>query len=118
MNTKSKLALIATAALASTTVLALPSQASLWEQPVTRTETVKYKVSDAATPEGAAALYAKLQESALRVCSTDYPEFAGDTAGLEACVADALSTAVQRVAIPTVSVLHLQAGKPARVAAR
>jgi UrcA family protein len=111
MNTKSKLALLA-AALISTTALAAPSR-SLVDDQVTQTETVKFKTTDVSTVEGASALYAKLQEAALRVCLIEAPaSIAADVAAAKACANDALTTAVGRLAIPMVSVLHLQAAKP------
>jgi len=116
MNTKSKLALIAALALAAP-AMALPSLSAA-DQSLTRTETVKYKVSQATTAEGAAALYAQLQKAAVRVCSNDGVDILGGSADYEACVADALTAAVQRVSIPLVSILHLQAGKPSAVVAR
>ena len=54
----------------------------------------------------------------MRVCSNDGVDAMGSTAAYEACVADALNAAVQRVSIPLVSILHLQAGKPSAVVAR
>jgi len=118
VNMKSKLALIAASLIVSGSALAAPARATLWESSFTRTETVSYKVSEARTPEGAAALYAKLRETAVRVCTEGSPFGVNDPVGLEACVIEALDTAVRRVGIPMVSAVHLQAGKSATVAAR
>ncbi len=84
--------------------------AAPFDVPLTKTETVKYSVSDATTAEGAAALYRKLQQTAARVCG-DADVAAGDTFAVESygsCVSDALGKAVQRVGIPMVLALHLQ----------
>jgi UrcA family protein len=116
MNTKSRLALL-TAAMLSTTAMAMPSLPSPWDQTLTRTETVKYKPSEVTTSEGAAALYSRLQEAAVRVCSDDGIGAIGGATALQACVADALRSAVQQVAIPMVSALHQQAGRMPVVAA-
>ena len=110
MNIKSGIALLA-AALLSTTVMALPSRALL-DEGQTRTEKVKYKASEVATPEGAAGLYSKLHEAAVRVCS-DETGAAADS--LEACVADALEVAVRSISVPQVSAMH-RASKPVVVA--
>lgn len=118
MNTKSKLAMIAASLIVSGSALASPARATLWESSFTRTETVSYKVSEARTPEGAAALYAKLRDTAVRVCSEGSPFGVNDPVGLESCVIEALDTAVRRVSIPMVSALHLQAGKSVAVASR
>jgi UrcA family protein len=112
MNTKSRLALLA-AAMIATTAMAQPSR-SLWDDAQTRTETVKFKVSEATTVEGATALYSKLQEAAVRVC-VDQASINDDAVALRSCAADALTTAVERLAIPMVSVMHLQAGRSAIV---
>lgn len=117
MNTKSRLALLA-AALMSTATLAAPSRVALWETAHTRTETVQYKLSQASTPEGASALYARLKEAAVRVCSIESFGAVDDAASVDACITDALDSAVRSVRVPMVSVLHLQAARPATVAAR
>lgn len=113
MKTTSKLALIAAALISSSSAFAATP---LWEKSLTRSETVKYKVSSVTTTEGATALYAKLQEAAERVCSADAFEMAADKHS--ACVGAALDSAVRSVAVPLVSALHLQAAKPATVASR
>jgi UrcA family protein len=111
MNIKSGIALLA-AALLSTTAMAQPSRALL-DSAQTRTEMVKYKPSEVATPEGAAGLYSKLYDAALRVCS-DETGAAADS--LEACVAAALDEAVRSVSAPQVSAMH-RASKPVVLAA-
>jgi UrcA family protein len=101
-----KLALLAGAALLSTGAMAAP----IADAPVTRSETVKYSVASSTTPEGAAALYLKLHETAARVCG------GADTASswlypagsYEVCVEAALDKAVRRVAIPMVTAMHVQ----------
>jgi UrcA family protein len=112
MKISSGLALLATALL-STSALALPSR-SLQDDVQTRTETVKFKAADAATAEGAASLYGKLNDAALRVCRD---ERLAAVDSLEACVADALDAAVRSIASPMVSALHWQARKPVTIAA-
>lgn len=107
-----KIALLAGAALLSTGAIAAPIAGAS----VTRSETVKYSVTGAATPEGAAALYQKLHETAARVCggvdtatSSLYP-----SGSYEACMTEALDNAVRRVAIPMVTAMHhlgMDAGK-------
>lgn len=115
MKNTSRLALLAAALISSASALAAPA---LSEATLKRTETVKYKVSSAATPEGASALYAKLQEAAARVCTIGAFEGAGDPAAHSACIGAALDSAVRSVAIPLVSGLHMQAARPATVASR
>lgn len=99
-----RLALLAGAALFS---------AGAWSMPpadtVTQSEVVKYDPREAATPEGAAALYTRLQRAAARVC--DEPT-GGARDGLNAvapyaaCVKAALSGAVREVRVPLVAILH------------
>lgn len=109
MNLKSKLALLAAAAVMSSTAMALPAR-TLFDDAYTRSETVQFKAASAATLEGATALYAKLKEAAVRVCSDD-KFVSADADALQSCVNEAVGTAVNRIAIPMVSVLHLQAGR-------
>jgi len=100
-----KYALLAGAALSSTGAWAAPLADAAVH---TRTETVKYMRSQASTAEGAAGLYEELRAAAVRVC-TGPPEAVRDyvTDGTQAsCVSDALGTAVRKVGIPMVSVLH------------
>ena len=104
------------AALVSVPAFAQPVT-SLHDGTITRTETVKYKASEASTVDGATELYAKLHDAARRVC-TEGETFASSSAGVAPCVADALENAVRRVLIPMVTVMHLQARRPATVAAR
>jgi UrcA family protein len=116
MNTKSRLSLLAAAVL-STNALAAPARPAPGEPAETRIETVKYRVSEAATPEGAAALYVRLQNAAVRVCADGRPGLA-DVISTDACVQDALTSAVRQVAIPMVSALHQQPGRMPSLAAR
>jgi UrcA family protein len=100
-----KLALLAGAALLCTGAIAAP----IGDATVTRSETVKYSVTGATTPAGAAALYQKLHETAARVCG------GADTASswlyaagsYQTCVSAALDKAVRRVAIPMVTAMHM-----------
>jgi UrcA family protein len=103
-NRKSRLALLAGAALFSAGAWSLPP-----EDTVTRSEVVKYDPREAATPEGAAALYARLHHAAARVC--DEPAgMARDgltaVAPYSACVQAALSGAVRELRVPLVSRIH------------
>ncbi|MEJ0100149.1 MAG: UrcA family protein [Pseudomonadota bacterium] len=98
-------ALLAGAALFSIGAMAAPL-----DLPVTKTETVKYSVPDAATVDGATALYHKLQETAARVCG-DAELAAGDSFAADSyssCFTNALGKAVQQVGIPMVSAMHMQ----------
>lgn len=101
-----KIALLAGAALLSTSAMAAP----LMDGTVTRTETVKYSLSSAATPEGAAALYQKLHETAVRVCGEADPAAAWlyTPESLESCVSEALDKAVRRIGVPMITALHVQ----------
>jgi UrcA family protein len=101
-----KIALLAGAALLSTSAMAGP----LEDRVVTRTETVKYSLPKATTAEGAAALYLKLHETAARVCGEGDPGEAWMYAAgsLESCVSDALDKAVRQVGMPMVTALHQQ----------
>jgi UrcA family protein len=95
-----KIALLAGAALLSSSAMAMPLNTA-----VTRTETVKYSAAQAGTTEGATVLYQKLHGAAVRVC-LDAELNTADT--FEGCVSGALDKAVLQVAIPMVSALHLQ----------
>ncbi len=95
-----KVALLAGAALLSSSAIAMPLGAE-----VTRTETVKYSPQKAGTTEGATALYQKLHGAAVRVC-LDADLATADS--FENCVSEALDKAVLQVGIPMVSALHLQ----------
>jgi UrcA family protein len=115
-NNVRKLALLAGAALLSTGAIAAP----LGDAPMTRSETIKYSVASTATPEGAAALYRKLHETAARVCG------GADTASswlypagsYETCFTAALDKAVRRVGIPMVTAMHVLGADAASLAAR
>ena len=60
---KARLALLTSAVLYSAGAWSMPPETS-----AIRTEVVKYDPREAATPEGAAALYSRLQRVAARVC--------------------------------------------------
>jgi len=102
-NRNARFALLAGAVLCS---------AGAWSMPpadtITRTETVKYDPKEAATPEGAAALYTRLQKAADHVCG----EPAGTKRQLSsfapyaACVKAALGEAVTALHAPLVMVIH------------
>jgi UrcA family protein len=110
-----KIALLAGAALLSTSALAGP----LLDHVVTRKEAVKYSLPKATTAEGAAALYRKLHETAVRVCGEGDANaawlYAADT--LESCVSDALDKAVRHIGTPMVTALHQQNMAGSRLAA-
>jgi UrcA family protein len=109
-----KIALLAGAALLSTGAIAAP----IADAPETRSETVKYSVASTATPEGAAALYQKLRETAARVCgAADASSWLYPAGSYETCVTDALDKAVRRVAIPVVTVMHVQSDHAGRATA-
>lgn len=102
--------------------------ASAWASPpmgkdvVTRTITVKYLATEAATAEGAEKLYRKLRRAAGRACSDSSSGAASRFFDLgpdyASCVEAALGKAVQDVAIPMVSSLHGAGVKAPTVAAR
>jgi UrcA family protein len=117
---KTKFALLAGAALSSTGAWAAPLADAAVHM---RTETVKYTRSHASTAQGAADLYDELRAAAVRVCTELLPLAARDynTDNLQAsCVSEALGTAVRKVGIPMVSVLHQysSAGRSPAVASR
>lgn len=74
----------------------------------TRTETVKYAPSQAATEQGASVLYGELKAAAQRVCADPHPPGLRHEAeaAFGACVEDALTSAVRKVGIPMLTVLH------------
>lgn len=85
----------------------------------TRTETVKYLAAEAATPDGAAVLYGKLQMAATRVCR-DPMATSGrrmdDQVAVAACRREALDRAVADLGIATVAALHHGMKAPADTA--
>lgn len=113
-----KVALLIGAALGCTGAWALPPLA---EPAVTRTETVKYSPAEAATPEGAAALYARLKAAAEKVCADPSPVPLGMTAhdpAFEACASAALADAVRKTGSPLVSMVHQYDGRALAMASR
>jgi len=100
------IALLAGATLLSTGAVALP----LKDGTETKSETVKYKTADARSEEGAVALYQKLYEAALRVCSDSDAASAGSymMSVDKNCLTRALDKAVSRVGSPMVTALNLQ----------
>ncbi|SRR5690606_38064748 len=97
--------------------------AGAWSMPpedtLTRSEVVKYDPREAATPEGAAALYSRLQRAAARVC--DEPtggarDGVAAVASYSACVKAALAGAVREVQVPLVAVLHQEGMRHAEAA--
>lgn len=74
----------------------------------TRTEKVKYAPSQVATQQGASALYAELKTAAQHVCTDPDPaqmRYEAEAA-FQACVEEALTTAVRKIGIPMLTVLH------------
>lgn len=103
------------AGLLSTGALAAPLQDSLLK----RSETIQYKLPEASTEQGAAALYQQLRAAAERVCREDsvpdvWSSYMRETEA--ACVDEALDKAVSRVGIASVSLLHMQSKPAARQA--
>lgn len=99
-------ALLAGAALLSTSAMASP----LAEAVVTRTQTVQYSATAAATPVGATELYEKLHAAASKVCSDEGTGFASrymETSYAE-CMNKALTKAVADVGSPVLTAVHLQ----------
>jgi UrcA family protein len=85
----------------------------------TRTETVKYLAAEAATPDGAAALYSRLQSAATRVCRDPLATSGrrmDDQTALAACRREALDRAVADLGIATVATLHSGMKAPADTA--
>jgi UrcA family protein len=121
MNIRPKsttIALLAGAALFCTGAWAAPPSAP---QMVTRTETVTYRPSEAASAEGAVKLYQRLTAAARRVCED--PSRVMGAPGLSdpayvGCVRKALDDAVRQVGSPMVSMLHLHGGVIPAVASR
>lgn len=108
-------ALLIGAGLLSTGALAAPLQDSLLK----RSETIQYKLPEATTGQGAAALYQQLRAAAERVCREESVPAAWSTYMREAeaaCIDDALDKAVSRVGIASVSLLHMQSKPAARQA--
>jgi UrcA family protein len=105
-NTVQRIALLAGATLLATGACALP----LNDGTVTRSETIRYISKDAYSEAGAVALYQKLYDAALHVCSD--PD-AARTSNLSAsvdksCLGTALDKAVRHVGSPMVTALNLQ----------
>lgn len=98
-----KSALLAGAVLLSTGAMALPAEEII----VTETEVVRYSIQESATPQGAKALYRKLQAAASRVCSTDMPATKVVTVD-RICIAEALTRAVADTGNPLLLVVHQQ----------
>jgi UrcA family protein len=105
-NTVQRIALLAGATLLATGAWALP----LNDGTVTRSETIKYKAKDAYSEAGAAALYQKLYDAALHVCSDPDAVRTGNLAASvdKSCLVTALNRAVRRVGSPMVTALNLQ----------
>jgi len=109
-NNLRKLALLAGAALLSTSAMATPPADPL----LTQTEIVKYSVPQSGTPEGAAKLYRRLQAAAVRVCSPRQVPLG--TLPDAACVTDALNKAVADVGSPLVMAMYLKTHGAAGIA--
>jgi UrcA family protein len=109
-------ALLIGASLLSTSAMALSLQDGLQK----RTETIQYKLPEANTEAGAAALYQQLRAAAERVCREDaVPTVWSDyiQEAQTACVESALDKAVGRVGLPGVLLLHMQSKPEARTVA-
>lgn len=109
-------ALLAGAALFAPGAWSAPPLAT----PQPRMQSVKFSPSEAATPEGAASLYAKVREAALRVCSEPQEMLTGgmEEAARNACVKDAVADAVRSIDIPMVAVMHVYAERQPVMASR
>ncbi len=106
LNRNARIALLAGAALFAPGAWSMPPEGT-----ITRSEVVRYATKSAATPEGAAALYAKLQSAAARVCDEPTGIHGGGLASVtpyRTCVKAALTSAVREVRAPLVSVIHLE----------
>ena len=75
---------------------------------VTRTETVKYSRSEAATPVGAVKLYGALRVAASRACTERGAPLSGSMEAFDACKGAALSRAVADVKIDALTAVYLQ----------
>jgi UrcA family protein len=72
---------------------------------------VTYEPKEAETPEGAAALYARLRRAAAWVCEEPAgmsPASLSAMAPYASCVKAALGSAVREVKVPLVAALHLE----------
>jgi UrcA family protein len=74
----------------------------------TRTETVKYSRSEAATPVGAVKLYGALRVAASRACTERGAPLSGSISTFDACKGAALSRAVADVKIDALTAVYLQ----------
>lgn len=110
-STSLKLVLLGSAAMFTTSAWASPPGAG---DIITRTETVKYLPSEAASDEGAQQLYRRLQAAAARVCSDSGPmPLRHDRMSSYAtCVKQALDGAVRQLGVPVVSMLHQYGDSP------
>jgi UrcA family protein len=104
-NSISRLTLLAGAALFSAGAWSAPPGAYLKAQ----SESLAFDASTAMTPEGAVKLYARLQETAARVCTDPLALPNRVSAGREfaSCVKQAVDAAVVRIRVPMVSMVHL-----------
>lgn|SRR5688572_22912764 len=85
----------------------------------TRTETVKFAAAEAATPDGAAALYGRLQSAASRVCRDPLATSGrrmDDQMAAAACRREALDRAIADLGIASVAALHQGMKAPADTA--
>ncbi len=78
------------------------------EMVVTRTETVKYSRTEAATPVGAVKLYGALRVAASRACAERGVPLWGSMEAFDACKGAALSRAVADVKIDALTAVYLQ----------
>lgn len=115
VNGLKRTALLIGAGLLSTSALASPLQDNI----LTRSETIQYKLPEASTAQGAAALYQQLRAAAERVCREDSVPAVWSSYMREAeaaCIDQALEKAVGRLGIASISLLHMQSRPAARQA--
>jgi len=94
--------------LFASATLGLGATAMADEMVVTRSETVKYSRSEAATPAGAVKLYGALKYAASRACRDRGAPLSGYGDSVLACKGEAVSRAVADVQIDAVTAVYLQ----------
>jgi UrcA family protein len=88
--------------------LSLGATAMAGEMVVTRTETVKYSPTEAATPIGAVTLYSALRVAASRACSERGLLLSGYGDSYGTCKSAAISRAIADVHIDAVTAVYMQ----------
>jgi UrcA family protein len=94
--------------LSACATLSLGATAMADEMVVTKTETVKYSRSEAATAGGAVRLYGALRVAASRACREAGARLSGYGDSIDACKGAALSRAIADVQIDAVTAVYLQ----------